>query len=84
MVRASRFDQPGIQRMRSLRRLTPAIYGHDFTFTLQFEQAMESLHCKLPSSRVLVASIPVIYDRWEIGRTSDAAISGWQFFGICH
>jgi lysophospholipase L1-like esterase len=54
------------------------------TFRAQLDQTLETLDVGLPKrSRVFVASIPDIYQLWQIYHTSLAAQLVWTVAGIC-
>ncbi len=53
------------------------------TFRSQFSSAMTTLMAQDSKPRVLVASIPDLYQLWEVGRSSSSARNAWNSFGIC-
>ncbi len=53
------------------------------TFRSQFSSAMTTLMAQDIKPRVLVASIPDLYQLWEVGRSSSSARNAWNSFGIC-
>jgi lysophospholipase L1-like esterase len=53
------------------------------TVQAQLQQALDTLTRGLPNTRVLVASIPNIYNLWSVLRTNSSAVATWNLFGIC-
>jgi lysophospholipase L1-like esterase len=53
------------------------------TVQAQLQQALDTLTRGLPNTRVLVASIPNIYNLWSVLHTKSSAVSTWNLFGIC-
>jgi lysophospholipase L1-like esterase len=51
-------------------------------FRSQFSAALAQLHRELPRARVVVASIPDIYQVWKVGHTQSAARGVWEL-GMC-
>lgn len=52
-------------------------------FSAQFATAMDTLTTGSPQTRVYVASIPRVYQLWELFRSSFWARSVWSLGGIC-
>jgi lysophospholipase L1-like esterase len=52
------------------------------SFRSQFSAALAQLHRELPHARVVVASIPDIYQVWRVGHTQSAARGVWGL-GMC-
>jgi lysophospholipase L1-like esterase len=53
------------------------------TLRAQFQQALETLTNGRPDARIFVASIPNVYNLWEILHTNFAAVLTWSIGGIC-
>lgn len=53
------------------------------TFRSQFQAAMDTLTSGLPNVRVFVASIPNIYNLWNILKGNSSARTVWSLYGIC-
>jgi lysophospholipase L1-like esterase len=53
------------------------------TFAAQFRAAMDTLHAGLPHAHVFVASIPNIYQLWQVLHTNWLARSVWSAAHIC-
>lgn len=53
------------------------------TFRSQFANAMATLMNQSTPPKVLVASIPDIYQLWQVGKGSSAARNAWNSFDIC-
>jgi len=53
------------------------------TFRSQFSTAMTTLMSQATPPKVLVASIPDIYQLWQVGKGSSSARNAWNSFGIC-
>ncbi len=53
------------------------------TVQAQLQQSLDTLTRGLPNARILVASIPNIYNLWSVLHTSSSAVSTWNLFGIC-
>ena len=48
------------------------------TFQSQFQTAMNTLTTALPNAKILVASIPDLYDIWSINKNTTAAQAIWS------
>jgi hypothetical protein len=65
--------------MGSFRALNPAIRGHRWNNAVsgarmaQFTETLDILRAGLPGTRVLVASIPNLYQLWSVLRTDPVA-----------
>jgi lysophospholipase L1-like esterase len=53
------------------------------TFKSQFNQAMATLTQQLPQARILVSSIPDIYQLWKVLHTNPVARTVWATAHIC-
>jgi lysophospholipase L1-like esterase len=53
------------------------------TFRSQFSAAMTTLMNQATPPKVLVASIPDIYQLWQVGKGSSSARNAWNSFDIC-
>ncbi len=53
------------------------------TLKFQLETAMQTLSSGLPDSRIVVVSIPDIYNLWSILHNNSTARLVWAFAGIC-
>ncbi len=53
------------------------------TFRSQFNTAMQTVTKKAPKARVLVLSIPDIYNLWYILKDNSSARTTWSLFTIC-
>jgi lysophospholipase L1-like esterase len=53
------------------------------TFAAQFSQAMATLNQQLPQARILVTSIPDIYQLWKVLHTNPVARAVWAAAHIC-
>jgi lysophospholipase L1-like esterase len=53
------------------------------TLKSQLQTALNTLSVGLPDSRILVFSIPDIYNLWNILHNDNTAASRWTMFGIC-
>ncbi|MBA0128287.1 SGNH/GDSL hydrolase family protein [Haloechinothrix sp. YIM 98757] len=53
------------------------------TFRNQFETAMSRLDSGIPGADIKVASIPDIYQLWELFHDNDDAVSTWDSYDIC-
>ena len=62
---------------------SPATMTSTDTFRAQFGQAMAVLKRQLPEARILVSSIPDIYQLWKVLHTNRLAQAVWAAAGIC-
>lgn len=53
------------------------------SFRADFEDAMDTLTERLPSTVIAVGSIPNIYHLWDLLHTNGSAVFVWNLFGIC-
>ncbi len=53
------------------------------TFRSQFQTAMNTLTTGSPNARIFVASIPDIFNLWDILHTNPTAVLTWDAFSIC-
>ncbi len=53
------------------------------TFRSQFQTAMNTLATGSPNARIFVASIPDIFNLWDILHTNPTAVLTWGAFSIC-
>jgi len=53
------------------------------SFRDSFEAALKTLHDGLPNAHVFVASIPNLYQLWQVLHTSWSARAVWAYAGIC-
>lgn len=53
------------------------------TFRSQFQTAMNTLTTGSPNARIFVASIPDIFNLWDILHTNPTAVPTWDAFSIC-
>ena len=53
------------------------------TFRAQLDAAMSTLKNQATPPKVLVASIPDIYQLWKVGKDSSSARNAWNSFDIC-
>lgn len=53
------------------------------TFRSQLDSALNTLSSGLPNARIFVVSIPDIYQLWNVGHTSSAAVAAWNGYKIC-
>jgi lysophospholipase L1-like esterase len=52
------------------------------TFSAQVGAALAVLKTKVPKARILIASIPDVYQVWQLGHSHRAAIAVWRL-GVC-
>jgi lysophospholipase L1-like esterase len=62
---------------------SPSTMTSTDTFKTQFRQAMATLKQQLPRARILVSSIPDIYQLWKVLHTNRVARTVWATVGIC-
>ncbi len=53
------------------------------SFRTNFEDAMDTLTERLPSTRIAVGSIPNVYQLWSLLNGNRSAVSTWNSFSIC-
>jgi lysophospholipase L1-like esterase len=53
------------------------------SFRTNFEDAMDTLTERLPSTRIAVGSIPNVYHLWSLLNGNRSAVSTWNLFRIC-
>ncbi len=53
------------------------------TYAGEFQTAMNTVTAGLPDARIFVASIPDIYNLWQILYTNPTATTIWTNYGIC-
>lgn len=53
------------------------------TYRAQFQTAMDTLTTGFPSRRVFVASVPDVFQLWEILHANENARNFWNAFSIC-
>jgi lysophospholipase L1-like esterase len=53
------------------------------TVRAQLRQALDTLAAGSPDTRILVATIPDIYNLWNVLHTNFAAVFVWSIYGIC-
>jgi lysophospholipase L1-like esterase len=53
------------------------------TYRANIDAALNRLKSGLPDARVLLVSVPDIYQLWYVGKSSSSARSAWSAFGIC-
>jgi lysophospholipase L1-like esterase len=52
-------------------------------FRTRFDEALRILVSGLPKARILVSSLPNIYQLWSSGRSNRIAVKTWASYGIC-
>lgn len=61
----------------TLSRMTPVA-----TFRHELDQALHTLATGLPRARILVVSIPDVYEVWQVAHGTPAAVRTWNL-GVC-
>jgi lysophospholipase L1-like esterase len=62
---------------------SPSTMTSTDTYKAQFGQTMDVLKQRLPQARILVSSIPDIYQLWKVLHTNPVARAVWTTAGIC-
>jgi lysophospholipase L1-like esterase len=62
---------------------SPSTMTSTDTFEAQFRQAMATLKQQLPDARILVSSLPDIYQLWKVLHPNRLARTVWATAGIC-
>ena len=53
------------------------------TYRMQFQTAMDTLTIGFPNRRILVLSVPDVYQLWAILHSDPDALTAWNNFNIC-